>query len=204
MGNDLKEGLMQVQTRATLVEPGTFDDSFTAVISRQELEAAAADDSAELWFEIGSEGSDEVSRLSIDLAYADIEAILRLAAEDEIFVTLDGDAIGSLFADPDVEAHGLRGALAIAVTSAAILAPATQAATPQASNPAATAQKASAAATVQRATTAQSTAQASTTQVSSLAARTQVASLQAKPQVSKTLVAKASGLKLLKAGLAGR
>ncbi len=142
---------MQVQTRATLVEPGTLDDSFTAVISRQELEAAATGDSGELWFEIGTDGSDDVARLSVELAYKDIEAILRLSAEDEIFVTLDGDAIGSLFADPDVEAHGLRGALAIAVTSAAILAPATQAAVPQAASPAATAQKASVAATVQRA-----------------------------------------------------
>ncbi len=189
---------MQVQTRATLVEPGTLDDSFTAVISRQELEAAAAGDSGELWFEIGTDGSDEVSRLSVELAYKDIEAILRLSAEDEIFVTLDGDAIGSLFADPDVEAHGLRGALAIAVTSAAILAPATQAAVPQAASPAATAQKASVAATVQRAGAAHANVQ-----VASLAAKAQVSTVAAKAQVSRSLVAKASGFKLLKAGLAG-
>jgi len=189
---------MQVQTRATLVEPGTLDDSFTAVISRQELEAAATGDSGELWFEIGTDGSDEVSRLSVELAYKDIEAILRLSAEDEIFVTLDGDAIGSLFADPDVEAHGLRGALAIAVTSAAILAPATQAAVPQAASPAATAQKASVASTVQRAGAAHANVQ-----VASLAAKAQVSSVAAKAQVSRSLVAKASGFKLLKAGLAG-
>jgi hypothetical protein len=180
---------MQVlQARATFVEPGTIDDSFTAVISRQELEAAGAGDTAELWFDLGSEDSGEVSRLSIDLAYSDIEELLRLAPEDEILLELDCEVVEGLFGDYDVEAHGLKGAVAIAVSSAAILAPAGQAAlSPQAVSPAATVQRANVAAT---------------TQVSSVAARTQALSPQAKVQVSKTMVLKANGFKLLRSTLA--
>jgi hypothetical protein len=182
-----------VQARATFVTPETVNESLTTIVARSVLEAALKEEeSAELWFELGTEDGEDVSRLSIDLSYTDIEDLLRLSSEDEIALTLDGEAVESLFGDPDVEGHGLKGVIAIAVTSAAILAPATQAAVPQAT--ASATQQAKIQATAQ-------VGAAATAQVSSLAARTQV-SLQAKTQVSKSQVAKVSGLKLLRSGLA--
>jgi hypothetical protein len=182
-----------VQARATFVTPETVNESLTTIVARSVLEAALKEEeSAELWFELGTEDGEDVSRLSIDLSYTDIEDLLRLSSEDEIALTLDGEAVESLFGDPDVEGHGLKGAIAIAVTSAAILAPASQAAVPQAT--ASATQQAKIQATAQ-------VGAAATAQVSSLAARTQV-SLQAKTQVSKSQVAKVSGLKLLRSGLA--
>jgi hypothetical protein len=181
--------MQALQARATFVEPGTIDDSFTAVISRQELEAAGAGDTAELWFEFGTDDSDESSRLSIDLAYSDIEDLLRLAPEDEIMLEVDCAFVEGIFGDDDVEAHGMKGAIAIAVSSAAILAPAGQAAlSPQTLNPAAN--------TVQRANV------AATTQVSNPAARVQALNPQAKVQISKTMVLKANGFRLLRTTLA--
>ena len=177
-----------LQTRATFVEPGTFDDSFTAVISRQELEAAGTGDTAELWFDLGADDSEDVNRLSIDLAYSDIEELLRLAPEDEIMLELDCAYVEGIFGDDEVEAHGMKGAIAIAVSSAALLAPAGQAAlSPQTANPAATVQRANVAATAQ---------------VSNAASRVQALSPRAKVQVSKTMVLKANGFKLLRTGLA--
>jgi hypothetical protein len=192
-----------VQARATFVTPETFDESLTTIVARSVLEAALKEDeSAELWFELGTEDGEDVNRLSIDLSSTDIEQLLRLSSEDEIALTLDGDGVESLFGEPDVEGHGLKGAIAIAVTSAAILAPASQAAVPQATVSAtqqATAQVAPAA-------TAQVSSLATRAQVSVQAkkvAKTQVAKTQvAKTQVAKTQVAKVSGLKLLRSGLA--
>lgn len=182
-----------VQARATFVTPETFDESLTTIVARSVLEAALKEDeSAELWFELGTEDGEDVNRLSIDLSSTDIEQLLRLSSEDEIALTLDGEGVESLFGEPDVEGHGLKGAIAIAVTSAAILAPASQAAVPQAT--ASATQQAKIQATAQ-------VAPAATAQVSSLANRAQV-SVQAKTQVSKTQIAKVSGLKLLRSGLA--
>jgi hypothetical protein len=183
-----------VQARATFVTPETFDESLTTIVARSVLEAALQDeDSAELWFELGDDSSGEdVSRLSIDLSHTDIEELLRLTPDDEIALTLDGAAVESMF-DPDVEAHGLKGAIAIAVTSAAILAPAAQAGVPQ-SVDAAAKQQAKIQATTQ-------IGAAATTQISA-ASRAQAVSAQSKLQVAKTQVAKVSGLKLLRSGLA--
>ena len=185
-----------VQARATFVTPETFDESLTTIVARSVLEAALQDeDSAELWFELGDDSSGEdVSRLSIDLSHTDIEELLRLTPDDEIALTLDGAAVESMF-DPDVEAHGLKGAIAIAVTSAAILAPAAQAGVPQAVDAAAK-QQAKIQATTQ-------IGAAATTQISA-ASRAQAVSAQSKLQVAKTQVAKVSGLKLLRSGLLAR
>ena len=79
--------------------------------------------------------------MAIDLSAADLDEILRLSSGDDVALTLDGDGVAGLFDDPDVEAHGLKGAIAIAVTSAAILAPAGHAATQQSVGAAATAQR---------------------------------------------------------------
>ena len=192
-----------VQARATFVTPETFDESLTTIVARSVLEAALKEDeSAELWFELGTEDGTDVNRLSIDLSSTDIEQLLRLSSEDEIALTLDGEGVESLFGEPDVEGHGLKGAIAIAVTSAAILAPASQAAVPQATAAATQHEKIQATAQVAPAATAQVASLAARTQVS-VQAKTQVAKTQvAKTQVSKTQVAKVSGLKLLRSGLA--
>lgn len=183
-----------VQARATFVTPEAVDESLTTIVARSVLEAALKEEeSAELWFELGTEDGEDVSRLSIDLSYSDIEELLRLSPEDEIALTLDGDEVATLFGDPDVEAHGLKGAIAIAVTSAAILAPAGQAALPQSVDAATTVQRANVATTAQVGT-------AATAQVSSLVSSAQAARVQTK--VSKSQVAKVSGLKLLRSGLA--
>jgi hypothetical protein len=180
-----------VHARAAFVQSEATEESLTTIVARSVLEAALQEEEpAELWFELQSEDGDDVSRLSVDLSYSDIEELLRLSSEDEIALSLDGEEIESLFDDADVEAHGLKGAIAIAVTGAALLAPTAQGALPQAtqqSKPQATAQVSAAA----------------TAQVSSLAATAQV-SLQRKAQIAKGQVAKVSGLKLLRSGLLAR
>jgi hypothetical protein len=192
-----------VHARAAVTTSETVDESLTTIVARSVLEAALKEDeSAELWFDLANEDGEAAGRLSVDLAYTDIEELLRLSPGDEITLSLDGEELENLFADSDVEAHGLKGAVAIAVATAAILAPAGQAAVQQSIGAAATTQRANPAATTQIAAAATTTqiAAAATTQVST-AARTQVSGLHAKTQVSKTLVLKASGLKLLRSGL---
>ena len=176
----------QLNTTATFSGREVDDDALTTIVARSVLEAALREgEEAELWFDIERGG--ESARLAVDVSTTDLEEILRLSGSDDVLLALDGEAVEGLFGDPDVEAHGLKGALAIAVTSAAILAPAGHAALPQTAN---------AATTVQRANP------AATTQVSSLASRAQVSGAQAKTQVSKQLVVSASGLRLLRGGLA--
>ena len=187
----------ELTTTATFTAAQFDEEALTTIVARSVLEAALAEgEGTELWFEIGRD--EETSRLAIDLSVADLEEMLRLSDGDDVALTLDGEYVSGLFDDADVEAHGMRGAIAIAVTSAALLAPAAQAAVPQAT------QQASPQATAQVGTAA--TAQvgaAATAQVSSLAARTQV-SLQKKTQVSKVQVAKAKvgSLQLLRSGIA--
>jgi hypothetical protein len=185
--------MQQLTTTATFTDRRPDDDVLTTIVARSVLEAALAEDEkAELWFEIGRE-HEETKRLAIDLSAADLDEILRLSSGEDIALTLDGDGIAGLFDDPDVEAHGLKGAIAIAVTSAAILAPAGHAATQQSVGAAATAQRVGVAATAQ-------VRAAATTQGSRVAAKTQVASAQAK--LAKSQAAKLSGLRLLRSGLA--
>jgi hypothetical protein len=113
---------MQVaHARATFVPSDAADESLTTIVARSVLEAALQEDAepAELWFEVSSEGAEDVNRLSVDLSHSDIEDLLRLSPEDEIALSLDGEEVESLFSDPDVEAHGLKSEIVIAVTSAA-------------------------------------------------------------------------------------
>jgi hypothetical protein len=184
----------EVTTSARFVQPDTIDESLGSIVAKSVLEAALQEgDEAQLWFDVGR--GEDSTRLAVDVSTTDLEEILRLSGGDDILLALDGDAVAGLFDDPDVEGHGVKGALAIAVTSAAILAPAGQAALPQTAQPAATVQRANTAATTQ-------VSAAATTQVASLAATVQVSGAQAKTQVSKSLVIKASGLRLLRGGLA--
>jgi hypothetical protein len=190
--------MQELTTTATLVEYGTFEGGspITAILARSELEAALnTDESTRLWFELGLGDGEDTARLTLDLAPADLEEMLRRSTGDEIALALDGDAVAGLFDDPDVEAHGLRGALAIAVASAAILAPAGQAAVAQTASAASTVQGVGAAATSQQ------VGVAATAQVSSLAATVQISGVASKSQVSKKLALKGANLKLLRSGL---
>lgn len=190
--------MQELTTTANLVEYATLEDDgpITAVLARSELEAALhADESAGLWFEFERE-DEEMRRLTIELGSADIEEMLRRSTGDEVLLAIGADPVSSLFDEPDVEAHGMRGALAIAVVAAAVAAPTSLAAVPQTASASATAQRVSAAANAQRASA------AATAQRANAAATAQVASRAAKVQVSKNLALKASGLRLLRDGLA--
>ncbi len=127
--------MQEMTTTANLVEYGTLGSggSIAAVLSRSELEAARrSNESAGIWFELGRGENEEMTRLTLELTIADLEEMLRVSSGDEVIVALDADAVEGLFDPPDVEAHGMRGALAIAVATAAFAAPAGLAATPQA------------------------------------------------------------------------
>jgi hypothetical protein len=185
--------MQQLTTTATFTDRQLDDDVLTTIVARSVLEAALAEDEkAELWFEIGRE-DDETTRLAIDLSASDLEEILQLSSGDDVALTLDGDGVAGLFDDSDVQAHGLKGAIAIAVTSAAILAPAGHAATPQSVGAASTVQRAGVAATAQ-------VRAAATTQGSRVAAKTQVANAQTR--LAKSQTAKLSTFKILRSGLA--
>jgi hypothetical protein len=176
---------------AALTTSDAVDESLTTIVARSVLEAALAeDDPARLWFEVG-DGEDS-RRLEIDLSTADLEELLRLSGSDDVALTLDADEVAGLFDDPDVEAHGFKGAIAIAVASAALLAPAGQAAVTQSIGTAATTQRADVAATTQ-------VGAAVSTQVAQATATAQVASVQAK--LAKSNAAKLRSFKLLRSGI---
>lgn len=175
----------EIRTTATLVEEDALAVARLAVaIRRAELESAAsAAGPVQLWLELEDEEGGEAMRLALDLPAGSVDELLRRAAGEELALALDAEAVAGLL-DADVEAHGLRGALAIAVATAAAAAPAALAATPQAASPAAAAQRASLAAKVQ-------------------VAKAQVAKAAAKPQISTSLVVRAGGLRILRGGLGG-
>jgi hypothetical protein len=184
--------MQELTTTANLVEYANLEDPINAVLERSELEAALrADEPAALWFEFGQDEDEELRLLTIELGSAEIEEMLRRSIGGEVTFAIDADPVASLFDESDVEAHGMRNALGIAVVAAAVAAPTSLAATPQAANPAATAQRASAAATAQQ-VSADATAQRA-----SAAERVQVANPAARAQISKRLVLRAAGLKLL-------
>ena len=184
--------MQQFTTTATFTDDRIDDEALTTIVARSVLEAALAEDEkAQLWFELGGD-DEETRRLAIDLSAADLEEILSLSGDDDVALTLHGDEVAGLFDDADVEAHGLRGAIAIAVTSAAILAPAGHAATTQSIGTASTTQQAGVAATTQVGAEA-------TTQVANAAVRAQVVGAQARLATSKTANLKA--YKILRYGL---
>jgi hypothetical protein len=183
--------MLEVTRTATFTAGQPADESLTTIVARSVLEAALAEDEpGRLWFEVG--GDDDSRMLEIDLSTADLEELLRMSGSDDVALTLDADEVAGLFDDPEVEGHGLKGAIAIAVTSAALLAPAGQAAVTQSVGTASTTQRAGIAATTQ-------VGVAVTTQISHAAATTQVASVQAK--LAKSNAAKLRSFKLLRSGL---
>jgi hypothetical protein len=183
--------MQQLTRTATFTDERIDDEALTTIVARSVLEAALAEDEkAQLWFELAG-GDDETRRLAIDLSAADLEEILSLSGDADIALTLDGEDVAGLF-DDEVEAHGMRAAIAIAVTSAAILVPAGHAATTQSIGTAATTQQAGVAATAQVGTEA-------TTQVARAAVTAQVVGVQARLAKSKTANLKA--YKILRYGL---
>jgi hypothetical protein len=183
--------MQQLTRTATFTDNRIDDEALTTIVARSVLEAALAEDEkAQLWFELA--GDDETRRLAIDLSAADLEEILSLSGDSDVALTLSGEDVAGLFEDADVEAHGMRAAIAIAVTSAAILVPAGHAATTQSIGTAATTQQAGVAATAQVGTEA-------TTQVANAAVTAQVVGTQAKLARSHTANLKA--YKILRYGL---
>jgi hypothetical protein len=179
-------------TRTATFTDAQPDEALTTIVARSVLEAALAEDEpGQLWFEI--EADDDSRLVAIDMSTADLEELLRLAGSDDVALTLDVDDVEGLFDDPDVEGHGMKGAIAIAVTSAALLAPAGQAAVTQSAGTQSTTQRAGVAATTQ-------IGAAVSTQVSNAAATAQVTSVQAK--LAKSNAAKLRSFKLLRSGLA--
>jgi hypothetical protein len=194
---------MQVtHAHAALTTSDAVDESLTTIVARSVLEAALAEgESSTLWFEVGDD--EDSRRIEIDLSTADLEELLRMSGNDDVALSLDGNEIAGLFDDPEVEAHGLKGAIAIVVTSAALLAPAGQAAVTQSVGAAATTQGVGVAATTQGvgvAATTQGVGVAATTKVSHAAATAQVASAQAKLARSSAAF-KLQNLKVLRGGL---
>ena len=129
--------MREVMVTGNLVESRTLDSdtTLTAVLPRREIEAALhGGDALALWFDIAGERDDETMRLTVEMSSTDAEQALELSKDDDLVFALDAGSLEKLYGDPDVEAHGMRGALAIAVTTAAIAAPAGLAATPQVSS----------------------------------------------------------------------
>ena len=189
---------MQVMhAHAALTTSDAIDESLTTIVARSVLEAALAEgEPSTLWFEVGDD--EDSRRIEVDLSTADLEELLRMSGSDDVALTLDGDEIAGLFGEPpDVEGHGLKGAIAIVVTGAALLAPAGQAAVTQVS-PAATAQI-SPAATAQISPEATTQLRpAATAQVTNAAATAQVATVKAKLAKSN---AKFKNFQILRGGL---
>jgi len=181
--------MQELKTTASLVDYEALDASITAVLARRELEEAlAADEPAQLWLELGQEGFDDSWLLAVDLGSEQVEELLGRSPGDEVTLALDEEGLVGLLGDAEVEAHGIRGALAIAVAGAAIAAPAGLAATPQTAGTAATLQQAKAAAT----------GAAATAHVSKVAATAQVSKFATKAQISRSLVVKATGISSLR------
>jgi hypothetical protein len=215
--------MFEVTTTARLADYTALagEESVTAVLERSALEGALGADSPGIWLDVGYD--DVVSRLSIALTPADIAAILRSSEGEQVTVALDAEAVVDVLDPPEVEAHGIRSALAIAVVAGAVAAPAGFAATPQVSMAGTSAQaaksqvtRASAESQVSRAgARSQVSQQAAKSQVSRAAAKSQVSRATAKSQVSrataksqvsrasaqrqlaKSLVVKASGVQVL-------
>jgi hypothetical protein len=205
------------RTSTTFVDYATLEGgrSITAVLPRREIVAALeASEPAQLWFDVGQYGHGETKRLTVDLAKDDLEEMLRLTTGDEVALALDAEAVDTLF-ESDVEAHGMRSALTIAVVAGAMMAPAGLAATPQAVGAAAKPQAlktqvstASAKSQVSRASVESQVTRAAKPQVSRATVESQVTragakSGAAKSQVAKSLVVKAGGISLTKHRLAG-
>ena len=195
--------MLEVTTNARLVDYATLEDrgALMASVQRSELESALhAGRWPDLWVEV-DDGKD-TRRVTLELPADAVENVLESWPGDEVVFAFDADDLAGLF-DPDVEAHGLRGALAIAVVAGAIAAPTSLAASPQATgaanpqvSPAATAQVT--AQVSNPATAAQVTAATARAQASNPAVTAQISKVAAKAQLASTYRLKAAGVSQLR------
>jgi hypothetical protein len=107
----------EVQARANLVEPtaGGDLDGFTITMPRGEVEdaLAAEDTEAELLLDVvrGENGDAERRRVAVALTREDLERMIREARDDRVAFVIPPDSLEQAF-ETDVEAHGLREAVA--------------------------------------------------------------------------------------------
>ena len=195
--------MLELTTTGRLVEYEPLEDrsELAAVLARKELEAAVeSGEPAQLWLELGlADGEEETARVGIDLLPAELADILSRTGGNDVAFVFDEDALAAALDEAEVEAHGLRSALAIAVTSAAVLAPAGMAAVPQSVESAAETQRVRSAVTSQALPAA--SRQVARPGVESQIVKSQVVKSQVvESQISKRLVLK--GLVLHQSGLA--
>jgi hypothetical protein len=130
--------------------------------------------------------------LTVKLSSEDAREALRLSGDGDVVLALDGESLQELVGDSEVEAHGIRGAVAVAVATATIAAPAglaannTEVASTQLAKPALTRQV---------------TRPALNRQVARTALKPQVARTAYKPQVARTALARQIHLVVVAAGV---
>jgi len=171
--------MREVTANAMLVDAETLETGslIAAVVPRHELEEQLdGSDPLGLWFDLADDRAGETLRLTVELSAADAREALRLSGERDVELALDEASLRELYDGPDVEAHGLRGALAIGVATAAIAAPAGLAA----NNPQ----------VVRTDVSSQVAKPALTTQVAKPDLKPQVVRTALKPQVAHTAVAR--------------
>jgi len=129
--------MISYSTQATLVDPASLDVDalLTATFERADLDAlVGSGEPPQLWLELTDE-REEPRQVTLRLTDADLEALLSGADGEELTLALDATALADLLEEPDVEAHGLRAgiAIAIAVVAGAVAAPSALGATQQVS-----------------------------------------------------------------------
>ena len=102
---------METLGSARLAEAVPSQRSVTAIVSRQEIADALAEQSApaELRLEIArqdDDGQDERNTISMSWSRVDLERLLAQATSEKVILTFDRDDLSQ--AVGDVEAHGLR------------------------------------------------------------------------------------------------
>ena len=115
--------MLEVTRTATFTDEQPDGEALTTIVARSVLEAALAEDEpGRLWFEVGD---DEHSQALRDRSlHGRSRGAAAAVGQRRRRTHARRRRVAGLFDDPDVEGHGMKGAIAIAVTSAALLAPA--------------------------------------------------------------------------------
>jgi hypothetical protein len=128
---------MTTLTTANLVDITTIDEDsqLTATLDHDDLEALfASGGPAQLWLDLAVE-QEEPRRVTLQLTDADLQALVEGAGGEELTLALDALALADLLQEPEVEAHGMRTgvAVAVAIVAGAAVAPSALGATAQVS-----------------------------------------------------------------------
>jgi hypothetical protein len=185
--------MREVTADATLVERDILETgSLIAALPRHEVQKHLhGDDPLGVWLDLAEDGHESL-RVTVKLSSADAREALRLSGDGDVVLALDGASLQELVDEPDVEAHGIRGAVAVAVATAAVAAPAglaannTEVASTQLAKPALTRQVAK---------------PALDRQVARTALKPQVAHTAYKPQVARTALVQQIHFVVLQAGV---